>query len=384
MVICLLSISLAAAKGQDDLQIKISLSKEKVWQREQVTISLTIITKDTLARLASDDFEQNGFSIITLDQEGVEKEGKLHIKKEWIVYPFLAGEQLIKLPRIRYRPNSGRPITLELPQKILTVLRLPIYVSPTMPVGKIELESDWKHGRVIAANTLYQWQISAKVKQVAPQTMPAISRLLRSSESLQVLPIKTKILTSEALISDNDMVSSRTEGDVFKQIIYQVPIKAIGFGQLELPEVAIQYFDPNSGKLKKTRLKYPYILVINQWLIGLAVIALLTGCIFIIRKTLPNLQALNLKRKLKREALSSLASANNYQEIRNALYLYAKAMGWGENITLDQFAQNLNIKPFHKEIGTIIEKLRGAEFSLNDKYDQEVKKQASALYTLLE
>lgn len=376
LVISLLITSVVMAKGQDDLQISLSLSKQKVWQREQVTIRLNIISKDTLARIASDDFEQNGFTVISLDQEGIEKEGKLHITKEWIVYPFIAGEQLVQLPRIRFRPSSGRPITLELPQKILTVLKLPIYVSPTMPVGEIELESDWQNGRIISSNTLYQWQITAKAKQVAPQTLPALSRLLRSSESLQVLPLKKRLKTGGD-------VFDKLNRAVFKQIVYQVPIKALSLGRLKLPEIAVQYFEPVEGKLKKATLKQASVWVISAWLIWLFDALLGVLIMFLVIKLRSVINRFLTKQRLKKAALKQLKSATNYQQIRDALTHYSVSQGRGHNVTLDEFVSTFKDKSFKGELSIQIKQLKSFYFSSVESDKKAVIACANTLYNLL-
>ena len=43
--------------------IKLSQSAEQVWQRQQVLITLTVITDDPFARLEFDSFSHEGFSI---------------------------------------------------------------------------------------------------------------------------------------------------------------------------------------------------------------------------------------------------------------------------------------------------------------------------------
>ena len=357
-----------AATVQDQLQVNLSLSKETVWQREQVIVTLEVITNDTFARLDSDEFEQNGLTIIPSNQKGTETKNELKIVKQWTIFPFLAGDQVIALPRIRYRPNSGRPITLELPQKILSVLKLPIYVAPTMPVGKVELESKWENGSVISTNTLYEWNIIAKATRVAPQTLPAISKLLRSSESLNILPFKKSI---------------ETRGGVLNSV-YRIPFKVSSLGSLALPDIKVQYFEPESGKLEKVVLKQPFVFVISPWLIWSIVIVLFIGFIFVILRVFPYLQMLISKHKIRKDALNALANARDYQEIRSALSLYTKAMGWGENITLDQIAFNIGVKQLKSDVESIIEKLRGSEFSSEGRDKLEIKKQASALHKLLE
>jgi len=52
---------------QQQPEINLSLSKQSVWQRQQVIVTLTVTTKDLLARLDSQEFAQNGLTIIPTD-----------------------------------------------------------------------------------------------------------------------------------------------------------------------------------------------------------------------------------------------------------------------------------------------------------------------------
>ena len=238
-----------ANKQQEKLTIDLNLSKETVWQREQVIITLEVKTKDMFARLDREDFKQDGLSIVPFDLEQEEKGKDLTLRYQWAVYPFIRGEQQLKLPRIRYRPNSGRPITLSLKPLFLKVLSLPIYVPPTMPVGKISLNSQWDNGHIILSRRIQHWNILADSIGVAPQTLPAITRQLRSNNSLQVLPPQR----TSKIVKTRGGVLSNNQTKLIRSQIYQVPLKALSMGILKFPEVSVQYFDPELGSCRKLR-----------------------------------------------------------------------------------------------------------------------------------
>lgn len=328
LILLIFSLPIYSASIQNDLNIKLSFSKNKVWQREQVIIKLEVVSKDKLARLDSDNFELEGFTVVPLLQESVEIKDELHLRHSWQVFSQNSGEHTIALSNIKYRPNSGRAVVLKLPQKTLSVTALPIYIPPIMPVGKIAIEGDLKRGWNLLANRLYQWDISILTKQVAPETLPAISRLLRSSKEVQILPFKK-------------IRKTINHADASYEINYQIPFKALSIGRLDLPKIEIQFFNPELGKIEKAVLEQPIVLVVNYFLLMLlsvifiAFIAMIALRIFFKFK-----QRLITKKKIK-EALFLIKQAENYPQIRAALSRFSVAKGWQENATLESFYQNL-------------------------------------------
>jgi len=330
-------------------EVKLSLSKNNIWQREQTFLTLEVISKDMLSRLDKEEFKQNGLSITPYNLDKVERNNKLHLILKWKIFSSLAKDQALALPRIRYRPNSGRPIKLELPELLLKVKPLPIYIPPTMPVGKIKLHSEWKNGLIIPTRKIVEWNIKVNSSQVAPQTLPAISRLLRSSESLQILPVK------------RFPESSKTQR-------YQIPVKAVSMGKLDLPKIEVRYFDPGTGRLKKATLNKPFVVVLNQWLLWLIAALLIGLLLFFVVKITPWLQQLLKKHRLKKQALQLLKQAKNYPQIRGALGKYAVAKDWGMNMTLDSFMQNYRKNNSNeKNIEILINKLQKYQFAAEKK-----------------
>jgi hypothetical protein len=355
-------------------QVNLSLSKDRVWQREQVIVTLEVDSDDRLSRLDAEDFEQDGFSIVPLDLKIVKNNNSVKLIKQWIVFPYLANQQLLELPRIRYRPNSGRPVELKLPKLSLSVRPLPIYVPPTMPVGKVSLKANWQNSLIIPARKMYQWEISAASNQVSPQTLPAISRQLLSTKKTQILPIQRTIETIK-----NDTGISHQQS-------YQIPIKAMTMGWLNLPRVEVQYFDPETGKLQKTSLKQPIALVLNRWLLWLATLVLFALLLLMTIYFLPKFKRLYMRKKQKQQALESLTTANDYQQIRDSLRLLSLVNGNSTNITLEQFVRQYETKhPAYLSIKNLIDRIKEKEFSLASQESETIdaKEISGALYKLL-
>jgi cbb3-type cytochrome oxidase subunit 3 len=381
ILLVLLSSPLQAENVEDELQIHLSLSKNKVWQREQVIIKLEVISKDKLARLDSANFKLEGFTLVPLLQESVEVNEKLHLRQSWQVFSQFSGKKVIELSDIKYRPSRGRATILKLPKKILSVIALPIYVPPTMPVGKIIISNNSKIGWNLLTNRLYQWDITIFAKHVSPETLPAISRLLRSTKEIQILPFK-KIKKEMNL------------ADLSYEISYQVPFKARSLGRLHLPKIGIQFFNPDSGKIEQVVLDKPLVLVLNYFVLMFIAVLIVLIIAFLGWKFFIFFKQRRSRKKKINAALLQLKQAKNYQQIRVALNNFALANNWQENSTLEAFAQNVtkNItKSFAKNVqqnskadgqfSKVIEQLQNQQFS-HDRQD-EIGELAKAIFKRL-
>ena len=316
-----------------DLTLISSLSAEKVWQRQPVIVAVEVSTQDPFARLDSGEFKQEGMKVVAINQEQIATEQPDHytLRQEWVVFPLRKGRFDLHLPRIRFRPGRGSIKTLISRVLTIEVKPLPVYVPPTMPVGKIKLSQSWDQGAIVTPRQLLYWNILVNGEDVLFQTMPVLSRYIKSDESLAVLPI---ISTDEAYKSNK---GGMKKTGVVSLRHYTIPLKAKVSGWLKFPLLEVQYFDPVSGTLKTEKLKPPPVFVLNkwmQWLIGLLfLMVLLTGFLMI---------SLKLKRVFKqmakkRKALQFLEQASNYQQARQAIKQLLISNGIRENLTLTAF-----------------------------------------------
>ena len=350
-------------EARADIPVVVSeISSNQAWQRQQIIISVKVQTDDPFARLQVDDFKQKNFSVQPFSSSPSTLEGKetklYTLKKEWVLFPLQAGDYRLQLPRIRYRPSRGSIKTLVSPSLELAVKQLPIYVPPTMPVGRIDLKSHWEEGRIVTTKKLLQWQIEVQGEGVFQQTLPAVSRKLRSNDSLEILPIQR----SEELVEHAKGVTHNAT--------YTIPVKSLQSGRLKFPAISVQYFDPQLGKLQKVQLDTPLVFALNkwlQWIIGLVLIAtFLTGLLMLSQKIKVYLYKLIEKRK----ALRLLEQATSYQQIRTALNQLSTVQKMGTNLTLSKFVtvwKQRNGK--NTEFEKAVEALSAYEFGRSERKD---------------
>lgn len=335
--------------------VTLKQSAQQVWQRQQVLITLEVNTNDPFSRLEIDDFQQKGFSIIPYELQRTETKESTQLVIKWVIFPFVAGTQNLELPRVRYRPNSGRIKILDLKELSIQVRRLPVYVPPTMPVGKINLQSTWSESWLTTTNNLLEWQIMLDGIGVAKQTMPPVTRQIMSTDSLQILPIQSF------------QKAPKTERGITNKLHYKIPLKATKSGKLALPKVEIQYFEPLSGKLQMASLSPPFVLSLNKWLLWLIALLILFVAVVLFILLVYFLKQALRKSALRKNILNQLSQATNYQQVRDALNQLALTHGWGKNMSLSKFLLMWELK-FGKSHGLTeaISALQAQKFSLNE------------------
>jgi len=305
-----------------------TLSQSEVWQRQQVILTLAINTPDEFARLEVEELDLSNFEVIALPFErSAVTEVKNHyiVKVGWILYPLVAGQYEIELPQVIYRPNGGRKIKLKIPPPTLNVRPLPSYIPATMPIGEIMINNTLSHKKSVKlydTQTVLNWNIELITKNVLPQTIPPILRQVKSSEALDVFP--------ETL----DKKVTKTYKGLQNSLRYQIPIKALKSGKLDLPPLIIQYFDPKDAKLKRAKSKPLNHWAVNYYLQWFVFLVMVLALLFALLKLIQFSRRYFFARQKVRLAIQEINQAQNMQQLRSALHNLSNAKGWGNNITL--------------------------------------------------
>jgi len=332
LLLCCLSLQANARTKQSKPEVSLKQSAQHVWQRQQALITLEVLTDDPFSRLEVEEFQQKGFSIRAFPLKRVEAKTTTRLILKWLVFPFMAGKQVLKLPEIVYRPNRGRKQKLSLDDIEIQVRQLPIYVSPTMAVGKIQLKSIWENTWFINTQALTEWQIQVIGTNVTNQTMPPIKRQILSNKSLKIFPIQA---TSKVLQTESGIINQRT---------YKIPFKALENGKLNLPVVEIQYFEPESGKLQNTKIKPPFVVALNQGLFWFLFLIAVLISLFVFIKLLLLLINFLVKSSREKQAIKLLNKAQSYSQLRSAVIQLSAVEGWSDNLSLPKFLQQWETK----------------------------------------
>jgi len=320
--------------GVDDknstIEQTVILSSTEVWQRQRVTLVVELITQDTFVTLrAEEDLTLNGFEIIPIEasREKIVRDGSKYLKLRigWIFFPLVEGEFTINIPGIEYVQSSQTRRSYFIKNQLLIVKALPPYIPPTMPVGEIRLSSSLRGDAVLHPDKISYWDITITGRNVSPSWIPTLLAQITAGKAVTMYKPITEQHTS---IIKNVLQS---------QILHHIPFKAINNGSLQLPDLALQYFDPRNAKIIKVIHRAPSAYGLNlPWRITLgALISFLL--LWIGKKTVVKLTTVVRRVRNRRLAFSALAKAESVLDLRQSLNLIAKAEGWQGNMTLQQW-----------------------------------------------
>ena len=334
---------------------KLSLSANTPYERQQFILNISIKSNDETSRLSIiDDFKINGFESTTLPFERIKEKNGTYINKiGWALTALKNGKQKIELPPVEYSVSGVLRKQFYLPHNIINIKPLPSYVPPTLPIGKITVQSQPPLTWLLQTDTLTYWKVNIRGDVNNAYRLPAILRQIRSSSDFKFLPVNSKHLNE---LSNNSLLSVTN---------HTIPFKALSSGFLKLPDLTIQYFDPDKGEIKDVTYESSHIFVLGlfwQIILGTFVLYLSYVLFNVIYKKTVKLKTSIQKRT---KALRVLQEIQNTTQIKESLRLIAKAECWPKNLTVSQWGNNW-----------------GKKYQVNDGFDVLIQKISSSCYSL--
>jgi hypothetical protein len=325
-----LTILEASNKGSKIL-LDSKLSSTNVWQREQILVTLTLSTAEEFATIKLSDQPVDGVEITALPIKRMwtenENGGQSTITAGWSMLPLQAGLSEIELPPIEYHLSGVVRRVFHLPKIELSIRPLPSYLPPTIPVGKVDINSSITSDGLTSAEVLYTddlayWNISIESKSLTPYWLPPILRQIQSAEDIQFFPATS----SRSVKPDSNGVHGRVD--------HKIPFKSLQNGFADMPSLKIQYFDPATGRLETLlhNVKPAFSAgIIVRLLTALFITAfLLTLAMTLYRYLLGRIRY----RKLHQQAILSIRQANTSADVVAGLRLAGEAEGWPVNLSL--------------------------------------------------
>lgn len=239
-----LSVEVAAAQAQGvPLTVTLGISTTNPWVREQVLITMEVITPDRFASLAIEPPKLPGFEVIPLAGERVRLETaegeRTRLRSGLALFALTPGPQRLRLPHVHYRLDGGTRRLFPLPEPELEVKPLPPYVPPTLPVSRVRIDSTLEGGGVRLPHELGFWQLRLEADAVPPGWLPPLQRSLVNNSHIRFLPPQSE-----------HSAAANVEG-VNARVVHRVPFSALGDGRLALPTLRVDYFDPATGRLER-------------------------------------------------------------------------------------------------------------------------------------
>ena len=304
------------------------VNSQRVWQREHIRITIEVLSKEKYFSISADREKIPGFLVL---QSPVLKttariQGKLYYsrKMSWHLNALVDGMNTIELPAVRY--NSGGRIKqlVRLPRIRFLVKRLPRYIPPLMPIGKISIHASVNRS-IIHPGSLGFLEIVLTSPGIRAHQLPGILKYLAGDNRLSFLPAEIR--------KQNRSTISHINGT----ITYQVPFKTKRSGRTRLPQIELQYFDPDTGIIRQHRASFPAVYGLAWYWRVMAMAFMLWLLVFISKATWRQVRHYRAYRKHLEQAVHLLTARKDWRAIRKALAAVASAEGWNGNISLTEW-----------------------------------------------
>ena len=326
-----IKVSSGKIKGEA-IKLKMTQSFKNVWQRQQLLITLEVETNDQFANLETQRPIIPGFKTILLDAgrswKQVKGVKKTILRTGWALYPLAHGIKTLELPAVTYHLGGVKKRSYYLPLIRLEVKKLPPYIPPTLPVGKVTMEYQVDAATILNNNSLAFINLSLKSSEVIPQWYPAVLRQIASNASMKLYPV------------DSQRNLNKNDNGIQSEVLHHIPFELNSNGWHKLPVFSFQYFDPKSGRLIKVNspvIKQLSLSVSWLVLIGiLGIVVLFYGIYKISRLILKTLD----KRNRINNLLDELRQVPDYSKLRSLLRRYAELQNWPANTSLREWYSN--------------------------------------------
>lgn len=328
------TIRVEEARNQDGaISLTWKLSSLKAWQREQILVQLTLTTSDEFASLEILDQPVAGFEAtplpITRKWIASKDGGHSVITAGWALLPLKPGAVAIELPPLQYRLGGVTRRVFYPPKTIMSIHPLPAYLPPTIPVGRIEINSSISPAGWLYTDELAYWQLTLSSQTLSPYWLPPILRQIDTADqSIQFFPA-TSTRSSKP---DNVGVNGKVE--------HLIPFKPLHNGLTKLPLLQVQYFDPLTGKIE-TAVHRPgrsFAASSSVRLIGL--LLLLAISVKLMVWLYRSGRQYFLYRTQKNLAIRQIKQANSARDLVSSLRQIAIGEGWSGNLCLGDWLQH--------------------------------------------
>jgi hypothetical protein len=321
----------ARSNGRD-ISLAWKLSSTRAWQREQILVHLTLTTADEFASLEYLEQPVAGFEATPLPvtRKWIDSKDGGHsvITAGWALLPLKPGSVAIELPPLQYRLGGVTRRMFYAPKTTVLIRPLPVYLPPTIPVGRIEISSSVSPAGWLYTDELAYWELTLSSQTLSPYWLPPILRQLESADqSIQFFPATSK------------RSSNPDDAGVNGKVEHLIPFKPLHNGLTKLPLLQVQYFDPLSGKIETAvhRPERSFAASSTVRISGLLLLLAITLklMIWLYRSGQQKVHY----RKQKNLAISQTKKANSARDLIFGLRQVAIAEGWSGNLCLGDWLQ---------------------------------------------
>jgi len=310
------------------------------WEREQTQVMVSIITSDENIILNSKKIFHAGVESYLLKQstKKININGTTKYKHTfgWVIYFLYKQNIKLSLPHVEYVKDGVPRYRFYFNKIEFDVKKLPVYISPTTPIGVINLTASYidvpDPVMQPASTAVIQYKLSAL--GIPSKWLPSISQLYNNLKSpdIQHSHLKT---TMQTTIGTHNITGEKIVAITFTPLQSSLsPIKDIG----------IQYFDPKLGRLKLLTFKHEKLLVLNWFAQLILVVVLLFISYVLILSSSKFITVRINKYKYYKIFFRTIHQAKSVFDIKQSLTYISRAEDWPINVSINDWLNNYRLK----------------------------------------
>jgi hypothetical protein len=212
---------------------------DRVWQGQAFEIGVDVALMHPSNHIALEDALLPGFDAWALPRQLSTRDDVDVVQLRWTLTAFTSGRHRLSLPPIEQRGRGRWKFFLR--AKEIRVVPVPSYLPPSVPVGKVTLES-----ALIDGDGQRHWQVVVHSRGRLPEVTYGMRAALADAagidvDRVEVSDIETNAVTRIALQR------------------YRVPVPDWSFGRTERRSVSLRYFDTDVGQLTEVQTRLPAV-----------------------------------------------------------------------------------------------------------------------------
>ena len=245
----------ATATTTPEVFVRSGSGKTTLWNREQTRLYLDLYRRIELksAKLGSNlDTDPLDVELSLLPQS--EREETVNgvryevTRSAWLLAPQRSGKQQITFPEVWIETADNRRLHLPSSRTTLTVKALPATLPPLVLIGAPKIEQKISQASV-SSGDLTTWEITLS----APVHVSELPAALPDLDFPDALHVYRETATRRNADQDPDRRRS--------SITYRFALVAASAGQYKLPDIAVPYFDTDTGRLARIAVDGPLLQV---------------------------------------------------------------------------------------------------------------------------
>lgn len=313
---------------------QITISSNSPYTREQFTLHVTLFANELSTRLSVNNDENiPSFDNIPLKfKREKQSDGRYRLQTGWVLSALNNGMQNLQLPAIELSVSGVSRRKYYFPVQQINVKKLPSYLPPTIPVGKIDIQSKLSKSGLLKTDSVIYWQLQLKGKLINSYQLPPVLRQIKSNNRVKYFPATSKRMQD---ITERNLISSVT---------HSIPLKLLKSGFTELPKIKTQYFDPESGKIVNVSRTTTTKFSLNLYLQTLILLILLLAAGYLFKVLFKIWKLYHYSRQQRNLAIQLLQNSVMFSDIRDALKLISRSECWPNNLSLTQWQENWSKK----------------------------------------